>query len=467
MTTESINITEIEAQSTSMKNIFLWSSYDAADTLFSQSIISIVFQPLILLVAFEQNIGSYSEAFLYMSLFMAFSNLLVALIGPMIGALSDVMGKRKPAVIISASLMMLATLGFLAYRDFWWLSICFVVANFAYQSGRMFYDSMIPFLAKADKRGFASAISGSLSFIGTFAGIGLAMVAWSQWGDYSEVATVYDGSAALDYGGLFGLTVITVIVIFLFAVPFLFSKEKETSKSENFLTTLKITRKEFWNTLKNLKNDKNAVLFFIAWFFVTDASNTTILYMQLVIVDGAGATPGQALIVVAMGGLLAMVGAIIVGKNLDKVGPKKNFIVNIIAWGISIVVAIVACIEIGGVDIAPWWIMIAVGFTIGIGFGGIWLIGRQFIYEIAPPNKIASYMGFKQIAGRVSAIASPLIFSAMMALGFALNLSTANAYSLALFPLILFFMIGMIIILRYKDVHKRYISGERAPYANL
>jgi UMF1 family MFS transporter len=205
----------------------------------------------------------------------------------------------------------------------------------------------------------------------------------------------------------------------------------------------------------------------VAWFFVTDASNTAILNMQLVIVDGAGATPTQALSVVAMGGLLAMIGAIYVGKKLDKVGPKKTFIINILAWGISVTVAILACVEIDGKPLFPWWIMLFVGFTIGIGFGGIWLIGRQFIYECAPPDKVTSYMGFKQISGRVSAILSPLIFSVALKFGDFINLSTSNAYALALVPLVLFFLIGLFIIFRYTPVHERYLNGERAPYMDL
>lgn len=459
------DVLEIEASETNYKNILLWSSYDAGDTLFSQAIISIVFQPLLLLLAFEYNIrANYSDAFILMSLFMALSNLLVAIFAPMIGALTDTMGKRKPAVIISASMMMLSTLAFTFYKNFWWLAIMFVIANFSYQSGRMFYDSMIPFLAKTEKRGFASAISGSLSFIGTFGAIGLGMLAWGQWGQYSEPEKVFAGEKLLNYGGLIPLTIISVIAILAFTIPFLFSKEKVSTKSGTFREHLRESRIEFRQTLRDLVRNKNALLFMLAWFFVTDASNTAILNMQLVIVDGAGATPNQALIVIAMGGLLSMVGAFYVGSQLDKVGPKKNFIINIFAWGISVTVAILACIEIDGQPLFPWWIMLVVGFTIGIGFGGIWLIGRQFIYEIAPPNKVTSYMGFKQISGRVSAILSPLIFAGALGVGKLLNLSIANSYALALTPLIIFFLIGLVIILKYQDVHSRYLKGERAPY---
>ena len=63
------DVTEIEAKKTSMKNVFLWSSYDAADTLFSQAILSIAFQPYILILAYQMGVTDYGTAFMMMSVF--------------------------------------------------------------------------------------------------------------------------------------------------------------------------------------------------------------------------------------------------------------------------------------------------------------------------------------------------------------------------------------------------------------
>ncbi len=464
-------VTDIEAQKTSYRNVFLWSSYDAADTLFSQAIISIAFQPFILLLALENGITDYWTAFALMSVFMAVSNLLVALFGPFIGALADTLGKRKPAVLISASVMCIATLGFMFWKNVWWACIMFVIANFGYQVGRMFYDSMIPFISKTEERGKTSGISGSLSFLGTFAAIGLSMAAYGIWEKYSEPGLVFADPVANppEYRSIFYLFGIAVAAIVLFAIPFLFSKEKENPNLNGFRQNLSLANKSFRETLREIfvHRYKNAILFILAWFFITDAANTTILYMQLVMVDGAGANPSQALYVIGIGGVLAMIGAIGVGLLLDRWGPKKNFIINVFAWFFAVIICILAVIKIDGVHILPWQIMYAVAFFIGLGFGGLWLIGRQFVFEIAPPDKITQYQGFKQIAGRVSAIVSPLIFMGFLGLGNALGLDISNQYAIALAPLLVFFLIGFFILLRYKDVHKAYLVGERAPYKRL
>lgn len=479
-----MDISVIEAKDTKMRNIFLWSSYDAADTLFSQGILSIVFQPLVLLLAYQNGITDYFTAFALMSAFMAFSNLLVAILGPLIGALSDTLGRRKPAVIIAASVMCGSTLLFMVWMNFWWLCVMFVFANFSYQVGRMFYDSMIPFISKTEERGKASGISGSLSFLGTFAGIILSMVAYNDsfgiWDHFSEPESIFSGVSELgnrilnpgptiEYTGLFYLIPMVVAGILLFALPFLFSKEKINPNQNGFHKNVKLALGNYKQTFKEIfvSKNKNALFFILGWFFVTDAANTTILYMQLVMIDGAGANPSQALYIIAIGGLLSMVGAIIVGLLLDKWGPKKNFVINIVAWFLAVIIAIVACIEVNGKHILPWQIMFPVAFFIGVGFGGLWIIGRQFVFEVAPPDKVTQYQGFKQIAGRVSAIVSPLMFLGFLGLGGSLGLSIPNSYAIALTPLLLFFVIGYLIIRKYIDVHEEYLNGERAPYKKL
>lgn len=463
------DVTVIEAKSTKMGNVFLWSSYDAADTLFSQSILSIVFQPLVLLLAFEMGWTTYSQAFIVMSVFMAVSNLLVAVFGPMIGALSDSLGKRKSAVIISAAIMCGATLLFMVWMNFWWLCVMFIFANIGYQAGRMFYDSMIPFISKTDERGKASGISGALSFIGTFAGLGLAMLAYGIWDKFSEPRKVYDGDILpvdITYESLYWLIPITVGVIVLFSLPFLFSKEKTTETDKTFKENLHQATSNYKRTFSEIfkGKNKNALWFILGWFFVTDAANAIILYMNIMIIDGAGASSSQALIIMAVGGVLSMAGAIAVGFLLDRWGPKKNFIINIAAWFIAVVMGILACVEINGVDILPWQFLIPSAFFIGIGFGGLWIIGRQFVLEVAPPDRVTQFQGFKQIAGRVSAIVSPLIFMGFMALGAYFGLSIPNQYTIAYVPLLVFFIIGYFLIRKYVSVHKEYLAGERAPY---
>ena len=101
--------TRIEAKKTGWRNAFLWYFYDAADTYFSQLIISLAYTPFALALGIYQLGWSYQKSFIIVSVFMAVSNLLIAVFGPIMGAVSDRFGKRKGAVVLVASIMIATT----------------------------------------------------------------------------------------------------------------------------------------------------------------------------------------------------------------------------------------------------------------------------------------------------------------------------------------------------------------------
>ena len=483
---------DIEAKKTSKRNVFLWFSYDAADTYFSQLIISLAFTPLALLLGIQMG-WTYTFTFVIVSIFMAFSNLLIAALGPIMGSISDIAGKRKGAVIIVASIMVATTAaitGFVSFGspsfNFWMANILFVIANFCYQAGRMFYDAQIPFIAKTEQRSFTQAVGGSLSFIGSVLGVVTSMVLVILFGKPTHIDTAVWASQPTDpdtieFGGLRWMFLIGAIVIIIMSIPYLFHKEVETPTKVTLKDNFKQSRKIFRTTGKEILKDRNSLLFFLGWFFITDAANTAILYMTVTIQGAVGydAQVTNYVIFAGIGG--SVIFAILTGLFMNKYGPKLSFIINGVSWAIAILIIIFAGLHyktefIPGVpgvspDVTiiysiPKWLMFFGAFFIGIGFGGIWIIGRQFIMELAPPSKLAQYGGFQKIAGRVSAIVSPLMYAGLI-FAFAPQFGIRHAYRFALGSLIIFFIIGVALISFIRDPHKKYLAGERAPYKDL
>ncbi|NHJ46413.1 MAG: MFS transporter [Asgard group archaeon] len=494
----------IEAKDEKRRNLILWYVYDAADNFFSQTVISLAFTPFAMLLGVEMG-WSLVKTFIIVSLFMAGSNLLIAIFGPLLGAMSDTAGKRKKAVIIVASIMIATTFltflySFLTDMDlnstahksvFWITNILFVIGNFCYQAGRMFYDAQIPFVTKSDKRSITQAIGGALAPIGSFLGIAAGLVSDGVFTKHTSISTAIwqlttQEIGAINYRSLRFLFMIASVVLLIMCIPYLFHKEVENpsglSMKENVRESFKSIRRSF----RTIISDRNSWLFFLAWFFTVDAANTTILYMVPVVEGACGVADATSLgtfltyIVIGIGILLSMVFGIITGHMLKKWGNKKTFIISGVAWMIAIVFFIFAGLQfnttvVGSITYLhtlPWWLSFFGAFFIGIGFGGVWIIGRQFIMVLAPPSKLAQYAGFQKIAGRVSAIVSPLIFAGMMFWGSSmftgLDVTVANhSYRLALISILVFFIIGCIFASFIKDPHKRYLAGERAPYPGL
>ncbi len=265
-------------------------------------------------------------------------------------------------------------------------------------------------------------------------------------------------------------------MIILISIPYLFHKEAESPSNLKPIENLKQSFSSLKESLKHIFKDRNSLLFFIGWFFLVDAANTTILFMVPVIEGAVGVTNSTiTYIIILTGILLSIVFGFITGHVLKRLGPKKTFLISGIAWMLAIIFTIFAGwqYKIEQLDPLwflihefPWWLMFFGAFFIGIGFRSIWIIGRQFIMVLAPPSKLAQYNGFQKIAGRVSAIVSPLIFAGMMLLG--ATFTTVNhSFRLALGSLLLFFIIGEVLIAFIKDPFKRYMKGERAPYYGI
>ncbi|MFW9924475.1 MAG: MFS transporter [Candidatus Thorarchaeota archaeon] len=471
----------LEAKTTRKANIILWYTYDATDNFFSQTIISLAFTPFAFLLG--QMMGwDLMTTFIVVSCVMAGSNLLVAIFGPLLGAISDTSGKRKNAVIIVASIMIATTLFTSIYAllldspsefwqksVFWFTCIMFIIGNFCYQAGRMFYDAQIPFVTDSEKRSLYQAIGGAIAPVGSFLGIGAGLMSDAIFGKHTTVKTeLWDLSAPvgdINYISLQWLFAIGAGILLVMLIPYLFHKEVENPTTLTAKENVKESFKNIRRSLKTILSDRNSWLFFLAWFFTIDAANTTILYMVPVVEGACGVTdPTMTYIIIGVGILLSIVFGILTGYMLKKWGTKITFIISGIAWMIAVILFMFAGWTLGSVTL-PWWIAFFGAFFIGIGFGGVWILGRQFIMIIAPPSKLAQYAGFQKIAGRVSAIISPLIFAAMMIAG--QPLGNNHAYRLALGSIVVFFIIGIIFASFIVDPYKRYNAGERAPYEGI
>jgi UMF1 family MFS transporter len=467
--------TSLESKVSNRKNAWLWYSYDAADTFFSQSVISLAFTPFVLLLGVQMG-WKFSTVFIVMSVFMAGSNLLIAIFGPILGAISDRAGKRKPAVLIVAGIMVTTTAMITIWQNFWWACILFVVANFCYQAGRMFYDAQIPFITETEDRGFIQALGGALAPLGSIIAVVLSIVVGldSLFGSHTHVDTgiwqlgdVVIPPGSINFGGLRWMFLISAIIIILMSIPYLFHKEVVNPPAE------KMTAGDYWKaslgdfktSLKAIVLDRNSWLFFLAWFFITDAANTTILYMVPVISTVGGSAFEGIVEYVILGGIVfSIISGIIIGKFINRYGPKKLFLMIGISWFIAIVIFVLGGWTVGSITI-PSQIIWAGAIFIGIGFGGIWIVGRQFIMVLAPPSRLAQYGGFQKIAGRVSAIVSPLLFGLVIYLADALV--PPNPMRVALASLLVLFSLGIIITLFIRDPHERYMKGERAPYSGI
>ena len=211
------------------------------------------------------------------------------------------------------------------------------------------------------------------------------------------------------------------------------------------------------------------LLFLVGWLLINDAVGTCIAILVDYLREGLGLDPTIAGAILFGGILVGVAFLYIMGPVIDRKGPKFGVIITAIAWTIGIILTVLSGVTYKTVVIGNITYVYKLRFLayiaaaiLSFGMGSVFIVGRQFILELCPPEKIGQYMGFKKISGKISAAIGPLIFSGVLALVYPYGKTLA--YQIAILSLLVFFLIGFVIILFIKNNHAKYLKGERFPY---
>ena len=146
-----------------------WALYDFANTIFSFAIVSFAMSLWAI-----RYLGEADGTFWFTAA-VSVSVLINAIVSPILGAMSDRVGKRKPflAFFTIACVAGTAVIGLVDIR----LGLAaFVVANFAYQAALIYYDALLPDVARPLTRGRLSGIGVALGYCGTLLVGGLLLL---------------------------------------------------------------------------------------------------------------------------------------------------------------------------------------------------------------------------------------------------------------------------------------------------
>src|SRR5687768_264965 len=156
-----------------------WALYDFANTIFSFAIVS--FAMSLWSIRF---LGEASGTFWFTAA-VSVSVLLNAVVSPVLGAMSDRVGRRKPFLAFFTVLCVAGTV-VIGLVDIRLGLVAFAIANFAYQAALIYYDALLPDVARPIARGRLSGIGVALGYCGTLL-VGVMLLA--------GISTDADGSA--------------------------------------------------------------------------------------------------------------------------------------------------------------------------------------------------------------------------------------------------------------------------------
>ncbi|MBU2633991.1 MAG: MFS transporter [Nanoarchaeota archaeon] len=393
------------------KQIFGWSMYDFANTIFSALFVTVYFPLFVVLKG-----GSAFHVGLVFSLSMLLAGLLV----PFLGAIADVTQRKKLMLFIFTVLSCI----FVFFTGFFGLILVLffgLLANFFYHASLDIYDSLLINISNKKNIGKISGIGTAVGYLGTILSIIIAYVVGYFYG-FETIA------------GIKFIFILTALLFFGFSL-FTFIYVRKDPK-------IKIERHHFKNafnrvisTIKSIKKFKNVWIFLLASFLYTDGANTAIIFLFLYARDQIGLTIVQFLPIYFTMAMAACLGSLLFGRITDKIGHKKTLQNILFLWVIIILIMYFK---------TTYATFLLVGVLGGALLGGIWTVTRPLLVELAPKNKIAELFGYQGLTEKFSGVIGPLLF------GFT---ATFIGFRQAILIVIVLFLLGLFVLrfVRVKD----------------
>ncbi len=420
-------MTEPPANAIPRRAVWSWITYDLANTMFSMGVVSLYFSLWV-----RDSVGAERADTVYGNL-SSVSYLLIFIVSPLLGAMTDRARRRMPFLVVSTLLCIGCTL-LLGRFGFWPTLLAFVVANAAYQAGLQFYDAMLPEVSTEANRGRISGIGVGIGYFGSFFAIAIGFMTSDRLLQFLLIGVGF----------------------LVFALPcFLFVKERGNPHPRTVFS-LAMIRESTAQTIATLRSGgeyPGLLRFLVGRIFYTDAINTVISFMGLYVVNvaiaaGVDAKAGEATarFVMLFAIVFAVAGGFVWGRLVDRNGPRRTLDQVLWLWVVTFLLAAAV-----GLFTLPLPFLYLVSALAGIALGGIWSADRPLMLRLTPPDRIGEFYGLYGMVGRFSAIAGPFIWASVARLAAQHGVATAKAQGLNILLLLVFIGIARWIIAPVSD----------------
>lgn len=149
------------------QRIRAWTLYDWANSAFATTILAAVLPVYYSSVA-GANLSSAAKATQYWSATLSISVFIVALMSPILGTVSDIMRGKKLFLSLFVGIGVIGTglLFFVDTGDWLLASAFFVIGRIGFGAANVFYDALLPHVAKEEDQDRISALGYALGYLG-------------------------------------------------------------------------------------------------------------------------------------------------------------------------------------------------------------------------------------------------------------------------------------------------------------
>jgi len=393
-----------------------WVLYDVGNSAFvlmCSTLIPIFFNAL----AEEGGLSSV-EYLAYWGYATSAVTLVTALLSPVLGALADTKGFKKPIFLLCLGVGVVGccVMGFA--RQWLPFLMIFVLAKIGYSGSLVFYDSMLADVTTPERmddlssRGYAWGYIGScIPFVVC---LGLVLGA---------------GALGLDQLTALGLALLITAVWWMTAtLPLLRSYRQLHYAAESREHAVRRSFGRIGHTLRHLYEDKQVFWFLLAFFCYIDGVYT-IIDMATAYGTALGLDTTGLLLALLLTQVVAFPSALVFGR-LSARYPSTTLI--------PICVAAYAGIAVFAFFLASQWQFWVLAVIVGMFQGGVQALSRSHFARIIPPEKSGEYFGLFDICGKGASFLGTMIVSVGTQLTGSANVGVGSLLALFILGLVLF-----------------------------
>ena len=398
-----------------------WAFYDFANTIFSFAVVS---GAIGLYLVNDRQFGERDGNFL-LSLAIVASVGLNAIVSPVLGAISDRAGQRRPFLFAFTAICIGATFFIVDVPPILGL-VLFIVANFAYQAALIYYDAMLKTVSLPASRGKLAGLGTAIGYCGTVT-VALLIV-------FLDVAVV----------DRFRLAALLFLV---FAIPIFLVVQEPRGAPRPRMTAAQIVASfgQIRQSIAHAREVPGLGRFLVGRFFYTDAVNTVIVVMSVVTTQVLGVSEAFANVILLGLTLVAIAMSFVWGWLCDRHGPKRTLVTVLISWAIGLLIGGLA-LGFGPAGLIPF---LVAGAILGSGLGGVQVADRVLMVRLAPPERLGEFFGLYGLVGKGSQVIGQLIYGATILL--LLGPLGIGAYQVAVLSLLITMFIGLWLIWPVRD----------------
>lgn len=370
-----------------------WCFYDWANSAFPTVITTFIFAAY-----FAQAVAATPvEGTVLWSRALTVAGLVVAFMSPVLGAVADSSGSRKPWILVFTALcaMLTAALWFVQPAAEFVLPalLLYCLASISYQFAIVFYDAMLPQIAPADMLGRLSGWGWAVGYAG-----GLLCLVACLW-----IVSAGPDALGLDKTQAEHVRATAPFValwFIMFSAPlFLFTIDRRAS-GMGVAAAVGSGLRRLSGVVRLLRRHPPVARFLLAHMFYNDGLVTLFAFGGIYAAAEFSMQPADILIFGIVLNVAAGAGAAVLAWVDDAIGSKRTIMLalcGLMVFGSGLVLARSTSLF--------WGFAIALGLFVGPAQSA----SRALMARLAPPGTETQMFGLYALAGKATAFSGPLI----------------------------------------------------------